>query len=92
MVQHVLADDEWATALTDTDRRGLTPPFWTHVAPDKEAVRTSVSSSRPKTTSETTLISVTVSINAGTTQEYDDLRNIRSSGSGRRVFEAGYPL
>ena len=33
MVQEVLADDEWATALTDADRRGLTPLFWTHVAP-----------------------------------------------------------
>ena len=33
MVQDVLADDEWATALTDADRRGLTPLFWTHVAP-----------------------------------------------------------
>jgi TnpA family transposase len=33
MVQDVLADDEWATALTDSDRRGLTPLFWTHVAP-----------------------------------------------------------
>lgn len=28
-----LADDEWATALTEADRRGLTPLFWTHVAP-----------------------------------------------------------
>ncbi|MFF3671000.1 Tn3 family transposase [Microtetraspora malaysiensis] len=33
MVQDVLADDEWAGALTDADRRGLTPLFWTHVAP-----------------------------------------------------------
>jgi TnpA family transposase len=33
MVQDVLADDEWVTALTDADRRGLTPLFWTHVAP-----------------------------------------------------------
>lgn len=33
MVQDVLVDDEWATALTDADRRGLTPLFWTHVAP-----------------------------------------------------------
>ncbi len=33
MVQDVLADDDWATALTDADRRGLTPLFWTHVAP-----------------------------------------------------------
>lgn len=32
MVQDVLADDGWAT-LTDADRRGLTPLFWTHVAP-----------------------------------------------------------
>jgi hypothetical protein len=33
MVQDVLADDGWAAALTDVDRRGLTPLFWTHVAP-----------------------------------------------------------
>lgn len=36
-MQDVLADDEWATALTDSDRRGLTPLFWTHVAPYGEA-------------------------------------------------------
>jgi hypothetical protein len=33
MVQDVLADDGWAAQLTDADRRGLTPLFWTHVAP-----------------------------------------------------------
>ena len=33
MVQDVLADDDWADQLTDADRRGLTPLFWTHVAP-----------------------------------------------------------
>lgn len=33
MLQDVLADEDWATALTDADRRGLTPLFWTHVAP-----------------------------------------------------------
>jgi hypothetical protein len=33
MVQDVLVDEDWATALTDADRRGLTPLFWTHVAP-----------------------------------------------------------
>ena len=33
MVQDVLADDDWASTLTDEDRRGLTPLFWTHVAP-----------------------------------------------------------
>jgi len=33
MVQDVLADDDWARQLTDADRRGLTPLFWTHVAP-----------------------------------------------------------
>jgi hypothetical protein len=40
-VQDVLADDEWAAALTDADRRpGLTPLFWTHVAPYGEASST----------------------------------------------------
>jgi TnpA family transposase len=33
MVQDVLADDDWAQQLTGADRRGLTPLFWTHVAP-----------------------------------------------------------
>ncbi|MDN5762233.1 MAG: transposase [Microlunatus sp.] len=33
MVQDVLADEEWVAQLTDADRRGLTPLFWTHVAP-----------------------------------------------------------
>ena len=33
MVQDVLAEEEWAAALTDADRRGLTPLSWTHVAP-----------------------------------------------------------
>ncbi len=33
MVQDILADDDWAAQLTDADRRGLTPLFWTHVAP-----------------------------------------------------------
>ncbi|ABD11734.1 transposase, TnpA family [Frankia casuarinae] len=33
MVQDVLADDDWAEQLTDADLRGLTPLFWTHVAP-----------------------------------------------------------
>jgi TnpA family transposase len=33
MVQDILADDEWSAQLTDADRRGLTPLFWTHVAP-----------------------------------------------------------
>jgi hypothetical protein len=31
--QDVLADHDWAAQLTDADRRGLTPLFWTHVAP-----------------------------------------------------------
>lgn len=33
MVQDVLADDEWADRVTPADQRGLTPLFWTHVAP-----------------------------------------------------------
>jgi hypothetical protein len=48
-VQDVLADDEWATALTDTDRRGLTPPFWTHVAPYREVIH----HARPTWTAQT---------------------------------------
>ena len=33
MVQDVLADHTWSDRLTDVDRRGLNPLFWTHVAP-----------------------------------------------------------
>ncbi|WP_161791034.1 Tn3 family transposase [Actinomadura welshii] len=33
MIQDVLGEPEWADALTDADRRGLTPLFWTHVLP-----------------------------------------------------------
>jgi TnpA family transposase len=43
MVQDILADHEWDAALTDADRRGLTPLFWTHVAPYGE-VRLDMSS------------------------------------------------
>lgn len=33
LVQDVLAEPGWAGALTPEDRPGLTPLFWTHVAP-----------------------------------------------------------
>lgn len=33
MLQDVLADDDWERSLTPADRRGLTPLFWSHVAP-----------------------------------------------------------
>ena len=33
LMQQVLADPEWAGRLTDADRRGLSPLFWTHVNP-----------------------------------------------------------
>jgi hypothetical protein len=33
MAQDVLAESEWEDAFTAEDRRGLTPLFWTHVAP-----------------------------------------------------------
>lgn len=33
MVQDVLADENWAERMTAVDHRGLTPLFWTHVAP-----------------------------------------------------------
>jgi TnpA family transposase len=33
MIQDLLADPEWATILTDEDRRGLTPLFWLHMLP-----------------------------------------------------------
>jgi TnpA family transposase len=31
MVQRILANNEWSARLTDEDRRGLSPLFWTHV-------------------------------------------------------------
>jgi hypothetical protein len=33
LVQQVLADPKWADTLTEADRRGLSPLFWTHVNP-----------------------------------------------------------
>ncbi|MFJ8746857.1 Tn3 family transposase [Embleya sp. NPDC127516] len=33
MIQDLLAEPEWADRLTDEDRRGLTPLFWSHVMP-----------------------------------------------------------
>lgn len=33
MIQDILADDAWTSILTPADRRGLTPLFWTHIAP-----------------------------------------------------------
>lgn len=33
LVQQVLADPKWAETLTEADRRGLSPLFWTHVNP-----------------------------------------------------------
>ncbi|MET8383334.1 DUF4158 domain-containing protein [Streptosporangium canum] len=33
LMQQVLADPKWADKLTDADRRGLSPLFWTHVNP-----------------------------------------------------------
>ncbi|MFI1337852.1 Tn3 family transposase [Streptomyces sp. NPDC020845] len=33
LMQQVLADPRWADKLTDADRRGLSPLFWTHVNP-----------------------------------------------------------
>lgn len=33
LIQDILAEDNWANTLTDEDRRGLTPLFWTHLAP-----------------------------------------------------------
>ena len=33
MLQDLLAEAEWTDALTDADRRGLTPLFWIHILP-----------------------------------------------------------
>ncbi|MFF6815230.1 Tn3 family transposase [Streptomyces sp. NPDC012403] len=33
LMQQVLADERWAEALTDADRRAMSPLFWTHVNP-----------------------------------------------------------
>ncbi|MEU8927946.1 Tn3 family transposase [Kitasatospora sp. NPDC048545] len=33
LIQQVLAESKWAEKLTDADRRGLSPLFWTHVNP-----------------------------------------------------------
>jgi hypothetical protein len=46
MLQDILAEPEWDGALTVEDRRGLTPLFWTHVAPYGE-VRLDMTSRLP---------------------------------------------
>ncbi|MCW2943274.1 MAG: transposase Tn3 [Actinomycetia bacterium] len=33
MIQDLLSDPEWADALTDADKRALTPLFWMHIQP-----------------------------------------------------------
>ena len=33
LVQHVLAEPTWTSRLTDDDRRGLTPLFWSNINP-----------------------------------------------------------
>ncbi|MDA4888371.1 Tn3 family transposase [Streptomyces sp. MS2A] len=33
MLRDILGEPEWADLLTSTDRRGLTPLFWSHVRP-----------------------------------------------------------
>lgn len=33
LIKDILADDTWTHPLTDKDKRGLTPLFWTHLAP-----------------------------------------------------------
>lgn len=33
MLQEILAEPIWRAAMTDEDRRGLTPLFYTHVNP-----------------------------------------------------------
>jgi len=33
MIQEILQRHDWTDRLTEPDRRGLTPLFWTHVAP-----------------------------------------------------------
>lgn len=33
MIRALLAEQDWSEVLTDADYRGLTPLFWSHVAP-----------------------------------------------------------
>jgi hypothetical protein len=33
MIQDVLSDPDWADVLAAEDKRGLTPLFWSHLAP-----------------------------------------------------------
>jgi hypothetical protein len=34
LLQQVLTDPAWAARMTDDDRRGLTPLFWSHINPN----------------------------------------------------------
>ncbi|MER7520726.1 Tn3 family transposase [Streptomyces sp. NPDC126499] len=33
LLQDILSEEKWQKRLTDTDRRALSPLFWTHVNP-----------------------------------------------------------
>src|SRR6266568_4326510 len=50
MIQDLLAEPEWADALTAEDQRGLTPLFWSHVLPYGE-VKLNMTSRLPLSTS-----------------------------------------
>jgi len=40
MIQDVLAEPDWAEALTVADRRGLTLLFWAHLLPTASSAST----------------------------------------------------
>jgi len=50
MIQDLLAEPEWADALTAEDQRGLAPLFWSHVLPYGE-VKLNMTSRLPLSTS-----------------------------------------
>jgi TnpA family transposase len=52
MIQDLLAEPEWADALTAEDQRGLIPLFWSHVLPYGE-VKLNMTSRLPLGTSST---------------------------------------
>jgi hypothetical protein len=51
MIQDLLAEPEWADALTAEDQRGLTPLFWSHVLPYGE-VKLNMTSRLPLSTAQ----------------------------------------
>jgi Tn3 transposase DDE domain len=91
MVQDVLADHEWAAALTDADRRGLTALFWTHVAPYGE-VRLDMSAALPSAARDPRRHDAIDLLSVGSGESAGGFDDAGSSPLGLRLVVAGAPV